>query len=185
METDAQLSGNNATVAPLQQPQPDAEGLHKWVLACMLRLQSQREHSRQELLQKVATRLRRKGWSAEEALLLGVLDALEARSWVSDVRAAESVVHSKQSRWGTRRIQQALQQKGLPSALITEAVQELAASEYARAVVVWQKKYAHKKNSADDAKAYAKQMRFLAGRGFGAEVVRKVVRCMNDGVEDG
>lgn len=171
------------TRRPQPQPQPDRDTLRKWVLTCMLRLQSQREHSRQELLDKTAARLRRRGWSADEALLTDVLNTLKAKNWVCDARAAESVVNSRQQRWGVRRIQQALQQKGLPDAVVEEAVQELAASEYDRAVTVWQKKYAGKAMDTSDARVYARQVRFLAGRGFGADVVRKVVRRMNHPAE--
>lgn len=159
--------------------QPDTAALRRWLLACAVRLQSRREHSRQELQQKVTAALYRRGWVDNENLLADVLNTLEAKHWLCDVRAAESVVHNRQQQWGVRRIAQTLKDRGVSDAVMEEAIQNLAETEYERAFAVWRKKYAGKAAAGDDFKARARQMRFLAGRGFGSEVVRKVVETAN------
>ena len=50
---------------------------------------------------------------------------------------------------------------------------ELRGSEVQRAREVWRKKFGA---AAEDAQGRAKQMRFLARRGFGAEAIRRVVK---------
>ena len=52
------------------------------------------------------------------------------------------------------------------------AVARLQATELERAREVWRKKF---REPASDVASRAKQMRFLASRGFGAEAIRRVV----------
>ena len=99
-----------------------------------------------------------------------LLNWLEARGYVSDTRFVESRVRVRQSRFGTVRIQQELRQHGL--SLDAEARQALRQTEEQRAREVWHKKYSA---IAADATGRVRQMRFLAGRGFSADVVRRVV----------
>lgn len=154
---------------------------------------SQREHSRAELRSKLLHLLARPKPMASDALSgpaeLGenapvggspnldpstevdqLLDWLEARGYVSDSRFVESRVRVRQSRFGTMRIQQELRQHGL--SLDADARQALRLTEEQRAREVWCKKYGA---SAADATGRVRQMRFLAGRGFSADVVRRVV----------
>ena len=100
-----------------------------------------------------------------------LLDWLTARGYLSADRFVESRVHVRQPRCGNLRIQQELRQHGL--ALDADARQALADSELQRAAVVWRKKFAA---PAKDATERVRQMRFLGGRGFSPEVIRRVVR---------
>ena len=65
-----------------------------------------------------------------------------------------------------------LQAKGLDPRAVTEALAGLQTSERARALEVWRKKFGKPAATPQDA---AKQMRFLASRGFGGDVIRRVV----------
>lgn len=131
-----------------------------------LRWLAQREHSRHELRAKL---LSVGGAEAEDVDAL--LDQLVAKGHLSDSRFVESRVHARQARFGNRRIEQELRQHGvLPD---TELRQQLRATESVRAHEVWRKKFGGR--VATDAAGRARQMRFLAARGFSAEVVRKVV----------
>lgn len=131
-----------------------------------LRWLAQREHSRHELRAKL---LRVDGAEGEEVDAL--LDQLVAQGHLSDSRFVESRVHARQARFGNRRIEQELRQRGvLPDAALC---QQLRATELARARAVWGKKFGGR--VAADAAGRARQARFLAARGFSAEVVRKVV----------
>ncbi len=101
-----------------------------------------------------------------------VLAWLEAHGHLSDARFAESRVHARQASHGNLRIRQELKHHGV--ALDADAQQALAISELERARQLWQRKYSA---PARDATERVRQMRFLAGRGFSLDVVRRVVRA--------
>ena len=131
-----------------------------------LRLLSVREHSRAELERKL------KSFEEEPGTLALALDELQAKGFIDEQRVIESVLHRRVAKLGTARIKQELQGKGLDPEAVTEAVAGLQATESGRAREVWRKKFGA---PPLDALAAAKQMRFLASRGFGAEVIRRVV----------
>jgi regulatory protein len=126
---------------------------------------SQREHSRQELRAKL---LRLGG--DEQVAVEALLDQLAAQGHLSDARFVESRVHARHARFGNRRIELELRQHGL--APDPELRQQLRDTEMARAREVWRKKFGH---HATDAAGRARQARFLAARGFSAEVVHTIV----------
>ncbi|MEY4710731.1 MAG: putative RecX family regulatory protein [Pseudomonadota bacterium] len=131
-----------------------------------LRLLSQREHSRKELERKLATHEETPGD------LHKALDELQAKGFINDERAAESLLHRRAARLGMGRLQQELQAKGLDAALVTQALERLKGTEIDRAREVWRRKF---DVPPRDAAERAKQSRFLAARGFGGEVIRKVL----------
>lgn len=131
-----------------------------------LRLLSLREHSRAELERKLQP------FEEEPGSLAQALDELQAKGFISEQRVIESVVHRRSAKLGTQRIRQELQSKGLAPEAVLQAVEQLRATELDRAHEVWRKKFG---SPPVDAAERAKQMRFLAGRGFGGEVIHKVV----------
>ena len=102
-----------------------------------------------------------------------LLDDLTARGWLSDARAATQLLHAKRNRFGTQRIAHDLRQKGIPEELVSAALPALRESELEAARSVWQRKFGA---LPQDAKEKARQMRFLQSRGFGFEVIFKVLR---------
>lgn len=132
-----------------------------------LRLLSQREHSRLELERKLASHVE------EGEDLTAVLDALEAKDFISPERVAQSVVYRRGSKLGTARVVQELRSKGLDDDTVRAAAEQLKATEHARAWEVWQRKFGELPNTPQ---ARMKQMRFLASRGFSGEVVSKILR---------
>ena len=76
-------------------------------------------------------------------------------------------------------VRQELQAKGLDAERVALAVASLKASEVERARAVWRKKFGE---LPQDAGVRAKQARFLAARGFGGEVIRRVLQ--SDDIED-
>ena len=122
-----------------------------------LRLLSLREHSRLELERKLREHETREGELAE------ALDALAARGFISDERVADSVLHRRAGKLGASRVKAELQAKGLDDAVVREAVEALRGTEVERAREVWRKKFGR---APADAAERAKQMRFLATRGF-------------------
>ncbi len=131
-----------------------------------LRLLAQREHSRAELARKLAPHVQ------EGEDLGAVLDALQARGFIDEQRVVESLLHRRAGKLGAARIRQELQAKGLDAAAVQQAVAQLQGSELERAREVWRRKFGA---PAADTAGRARQMRFLAARGFGAEVIRRVV----------
>ncbi len=131
-----------------------------------LRLLSGREYSRAELVRKLHS------FEEESGALALVLDELQAKDFINEQRVIESVVHRRAAKLGTARIKQELQAKGLNPEAVTEALTDLKATERERAQEVWRKKFGA---PPVDAQTAAKQMRFLASRGFGADVIRRVV----------
>jgi len=131
---------------------------------------SRREHSRQELRAKLL-----RVANDEQADVETLLDQLAAQGHLSDARFIESRVHARHARFGNRRIELELRQHGLaPDAQLR---QQLRATEMTRALEVWRKKFGH---HAADAAGRAKQARFLASRGFSADVVHKVISIDHD-----
>ena len=151
-----------------------------------LRLLAQREHSRLELERKlqrflacpdadptdpVAAASDAPRYSAQD--LSDALDALQAKGFIQPERVAQSILHRRAPKLGSQRVLQELRQKGLDEDLIRNAAATLRSSEHARAWAVWQRKFGQ---VAATPQERAKHMRFLASRGFSAEVVGKVVR---------
>jgi regulatory protein len=149
---------------------------------------AQREHSRAELRRKLLPVARavlaalddtldpaacREGAAAQVDELL---DWLEAHQYLSQARFVESRVHARAARFGSRRIEQELAQHGV--ALDAGARQRLRETELERARDVWRRKYGRGETppAAADPAERARQMRFLAARGFSADVVQRVVR---------
>ena len=130
-----------------------------------LRYLAGREHSRAELERKLKAHEETPGQLAQ------VLDELQAKDFISEARVVESVIHRRASRFGAARIKYELLNKGLGAEAVAEAVNRLKGSELERAQVIWRKKF---DGPAPDAAARAKQMRFLAARGFGGDVICKV-----------
>lgn len=132
-----------------------------------LRLLGQREHSRLELERKLRVH------ETEPGELARALDELQVKGFINEQRVLESVVFRRAPRLGAQRVRQELQAKGLAPEAISRAVAELQGTEVERAREVWRRKF---RETAEDPQTRAKQMRFLASRGFGAEAIRRVVK---------
>ena len=140
-----------------------------------MRYLARREHSRAELHAKLHP------YVQEGEDLEAVLDDLEKRNWLSDVRAATQWVDAKRSRFGSQRIAHELRQKGIPENLIADAMPQLKETELDAAREVWQKKFGV---LPQDAKEKAKQIRFLQSRGFSIGVTLKVLK-LSSATEEG
>jgi regulatory protein len=134
-----------------------------------LRLLSAREQSRAELERKLGSH------EEEPGQLAAVLDELEAKDFISPTRVIESVINRRQAKMGASRIKGELQRKGLDADKVAEAMDGLKATELERARDVWRKKFNSKTDAGTSPADKAKQMRFLAARGFGADAIRRVV----------
>ena len=183
---------------------PAASPLSSSLRSRALQLLAQREHSRAELRRKLAVyadrverdeRQRRAATrpddraadtcadhdaatpepesdsTARAAAIESLLDWLEANRYLSDERFVESWVHARIARFGNARIRRELAQH--QAALSPDAERRLRESEFERARAVWARKY---EPAAADPASRARQSRFLASRGFSAEVIARVLR---------
>ena len=132
-----------------------------------LRYLAAREHSRAELLRKLAPH------AQERSEIEQVLDDLQAKGFLSEERVAASVLRQRAARLGDRRLRQELHTKGLDAQTVAQALELLRGTEPARAREVWQRKFGQ---PATDPAGRARQMRFLLTRGFAMDVVRRVVQ---------
>ena len=137
-----------------------------------LRLLARREHTRAELARKLAAH------SEDPGEIERVLDELEQRGWVSERRVVEQRVHTLRKRYGARRIERDLRQKGVSDEAVAAALAELRGGEFEAAREVWRRKFGGRQphRPADR----ARQVRFLQGRGFDLEVILKVIKGGED-----
>jgi len=144
-------------------PEPDSA---PELRARALRLLARREHSRAELKRKL-------GPHAESADAIEILlDALEEKKQLSDTRFASERAHVLTRRFGAARIRQDLRARGVDEATADKAAATAAESDLERARAIYQRRY---RDPAASREERAKRMRFLQGRGFSGDIIRRLV----------
>ena len=126
---------------------------------------SRREHSRRELQHKLAA------FAEEGDDVEALLDDFQKRGWLSDERFSEQVVHARKGRYGSLKVAHELREKGVTDSLVEEAVAGM--DDLKSAQVVWQKKFGETPKNRE---AWAKQARFLQSRGFGFDIIKRVLK---------
>lgn len=129
---------------------------------------SRREHSRQELARKLAPHVS----SSNPEQLDNVLNELEKGNWLSNERFAQSLVNRRAPGKGTVAVMHELRQHGLESHQLESIRRQLVDTELERAYAVWEKKFGTPPASP---KEKARQIRFMASRGFSAAVLSKIL----------
>ncbi|MGV8991856.1 MAG: recombination regulator RecX [Thiobacillus sp.] len=148
-------------------PTPEPSTLRERALGLL----AWREHSRAELARKLETA----GFAREEIRKL--LDTFEAKNWLSDQRFAESYVADHKAKAGSIKLAYDLRQRGVPDTIIEGVLRDNRDSEFERARAVWQKKFGAIPAGAAEK---SKQIRFLQGRGFSSEIIRKTLSDTNE-----
>jgi regulatory protein len=136
-----------------------------------LRLLARREHSRAELVRKLAAHVR------SEDDLESLLEDLLRRKLLSEERYAESRAHALSRKYGAARIAHELRAKGLDKGLAEQASGAARATEVERAREIWRRKFRVAPKTREER---AKQMRFLQSRGFSFDAIRAVLRGGDD-----
>lgn len=128
-----------------------------------LRLLARREHSRDELARKL--------WPHAESpeILEGVLRELESRQQLSNERFAEVRAEWLARKYGAAKIRQDLKAKGVEDELVERISSE---NELQRAQAILERKY---RAPATTREERARRARFLQGRGFSGDVIRRLV----------
>jgi regulatory protein len=139
-----------------------------------LNILARREHSRAELARKLAPH-------AEAAAVEALLDQLEQENLLSNSRYVDMLAHARAGKHGSLRLKAELREKGVAEIDMSEALQTAREQDLASARAVWQKKYgALPSQVANSPAERAHQSRFLASRGFPAEVIRSVIGGVDD-----
>ena len=134
-----------------------------------------REYSYAELGQKLKTYLAE---DEDFELITAILEDFKTRGWLSDARFTEQIVHARSHKFGASKIANELREKGVASDLIESAIEQVKENELDNAKEIWRKKF---KKSPDSREEWARQARFLQGRGFGFDTIKKV---LNSKLED-
>ncbi|MEX2964392.1 regulatory protein RecX [Microbulbifer sp. TYP-18] len=135
-----------------------------------LELLSRREHSRQELCQKLANRFPGADFDS-------LFQRLEELNYQSDQRFAQVLARSRLQRGqGPLRIRRELQQRGVADDCIATALEQLEVDWYARAVEVLQRKFPVPVSPAlpreRQLKECSRRQRYLAYRGFPGDAIQ-------------
>jgi len=127
-----------------------------------------REYSYVELWQKL------KPFAEESDDIPALLEDFKKRGWLSDSRFTEQMVHARKAKFGSARIAHELREKGVAAHLIENAIEQVKDNELENATEVWRKKF---KTSPSNREEWAKQARFLQSRGFGFDLIKKVLNA--------
>jgi regulatory protein len=129
-----------------------------------LRLLARREHSRDELARKLSPHA-----ESPEALE-SVLDFLVSKTLLSNERFAEVRAHWLARKYGAAKIRHDLTSKGVGAELAERVTSDIEELEKAKAILA--RKYRQPATTREEG---AKRARFLQGRGFSVEVIRRLV----------
>jgi len=129
-------------------------------------LLARREHTRAELARKLARH------AEDAAQVEALLDELERRKLLSEVRYAEARVHVLSRKFGAARIERDLRAKGVSEEMASEAARRAAGTELERARAIWQRKFGFPPKNLRER---ALQARFMLGRGFSMDTIKRIL----------
>ena len=164
----------------MQAPEPATEDYLRALRHAAIRLLARREHSREELRQKLHRRERPDEVSGEQQheWIENLLTALHNEGLQCDRRFSESYANMRIHKgYGPQRIDNELRERGVSETIRCDTLQSLVE----RGEVDWwllmrqvrEKKFGH--NIPDDYAARSRQMRFLQYRGFASEQIRELL----------
>ena len=136
-----------------------------------LRLLARREHSRRELLEKLALR----GFHQDEAK--PVLEQIAAENWQNDARFTEAFVRQRIANgYGPLRIRYELQQRGITGFDLDALAAEVAGGWSDSILALYSRKYAAEQTLSQA--EWLKRSRFLLQRGFSAELIKQLLAAL-------
>jgi len=134
---------------------------------------ARREHSVFELTRK----LQQKDFPSE--MITEVIEQLVADNLLSDERYAEAYIRMRSARgYGLQRIKMEMQERGVASELISDAIEQSEVDWVALALDVRSKKFGEQQ--PEEFSLRAKQMKFLQYRGFSHAQINAAVTGLED-----
>lgn len=132
---------------------------------------AQAEHCQREMREKM------RRWELDETVQNRVLDRLVRERFVDDERYARAFVKDKirYNKWGRRKVQQALWQKGIDSEIQRKVLDEIDEKEYLSILrpLLRQKRKSIK--AQNDYELNQKLLRFALGRGYTFDIIRQCI----------
>ncbi len=136
-----------------------------------VRLLARREHSRTELKRKLS--------KVDDGTLINVLDQLEEKGYQSDTRFTEVFVRSRiNSGYGPMKIRFDLRQKGIEESAVAQIMNDLSVDWPTLAKQLRERRFG--REIPTDRQEAAKQLRYLASRGFEHSHLRSIFRVEED-----
>lgn len=170
--TGRRVSGNGMK-AGNQRPTAvsEADALRRLAALC-----SRGEHCSGEMLAKMRT------WGVEEEAQARVLKRLVENRFVDDERFARLFVSDKIkfSKWGRRKIEQALWAKHMDEDIARRVLDEVDAADYLAVLRPLIQQKARSIKAESEYERRGKLMKFALGRGFTMDIIRQVVGDCED-----
>jgi regulatory protein len=140
------------------------------LVSAALTLLSRRDMSRSEFVTKLGSR----EFTPEE--IESVIAWCAAEGFFNETRYAETKARSLGNRYGARRVGATLRQKGVDEEIVATTMAQLKETDFDRARDMWLRKFGE---VAADANEKNKHIRFLQSRGFGFDVIKRVIAGKN------
>lgn len=150
---------------------PSSKPQNRELVSAALTLLARRDMSRGELAGKLQTR----EFTLDE--IEAVTNWCAEEGFLNEVRYAEVKARALGNRYGARRVGATLRQKGVDEEVVATAVAELKETDFARARAMWQRKFGEVAITPGDRN---RQVRYLQSRGFGFDVIKKVITNAGD-----
>jgi regulatory protein len=149
-------------------PKPE----NREIVSAALRLLARRDMSRTEFIAKLGKSSNNDGSDFTIEDIAAITEWCVQEGFLNETRFAEGKARRLGVKYGARRVGATLKQKGVSEELVAEAVSQLTDSDFDRARALWLRKFGEPANNANDKN---KQIRFLQSRGFGFDVIKKVI----------
>ncbi len=135
------------------------------------------EHCQHEMLEKM------RRWEMSDEAQARVMARLVKERYVDDERYARAFVRDKirYNKWGRRKVEQALWQKGIDEDIRQRVLGEIDDEEYLSVLRPLLKQKRRSTKAASDYELNQKLVRFALGRGFTYDVIRQ---CLDIDEED-
>ncbi|MBA6356867.1 MULTISPECIES: regulatory protein RecX [unclassified Colwellia] len=143
--------------------------MNKAILHCSVGILSRREHSYEELMQKLKFR------QHSEDEITPVLEFLIKKNYLSDQRFAESLFGSRLNKgYGWLYISNELEQKGVCDTIIAELSKNQQIDWYLQAELAYNKRFGE--STIKDQKDKLKRIRFMQSRGFSSDEIMILIK---------
>ena len=137
---------------------------------------SRGEHSSGEMLEKM------RRWGLSEEAQARIMERLLRDRYVDDERFAHAFVNDKvkYNKWGRRKIEQALWQKGVDEEIRRRVLDEVEEEDFLTELLDLLKFKSRSITAKNDYERNMKLMRFALGRGYSYDQIRRCITLPDD-----
>ena len=137
---------------------------------------SRGEHSSGEMLEKM------RRWGLSEEAQARIMERLLRDRYVDDERFAHAFVNDKvkYNKWGRRKIEQALWQKGVDEEIRRRVLHEVEEEDFLTELLDLLKFKSRSITAKNDYERNMKLMRFALGRGYSYDQIRRCITLPDD-----